>query len=257
MAKKTKARVNRMLRPFVLALIEKLHKKKYNLHYKNRVAIPSTPAIFAFTHISGDDTMVATEVVRKPAHILIASDPLTALLKLPLTLLGMVQVNRTDKTKASQRKAMEEMAALLEQGSHIIIFPEAVWNVKPNRLVLPLHWGIVELAQKTGCPIIPVALLKVASGDYYINMGPPLHLNKEGCKADATEELYGILGDLTGQMVFDTQIQASIPRNEFSPEAEYNKKLQSGFGFIWDAQYEGQFIQRNTIHAVDPILLDG
>lgn len=250
MNKRMKLGINRLLRPFTLWLVESLHKKKYKIIYYRQVDIPKTPTIFAFTHISSNDTMIATEIIRKPAHLLMASDPLTTILKLPLMLLGMVAVDRKDKTKRSQRDAMDEMARLLELGSHIGIFPEAIWNVTANRLVLPLHWGIIELAQRTGRPIIPVSLIQADSGDYYINMGDAVTIDAHKNKAEAIEQLYCILGDLAGQMVFDPQIQKPIPRNEFSPKVEYTKKLQSDFGFEWDAEYESQFLQCNTPHQV-------
>ena len=36
-------------------------------------------------------------------------------------------------------------------------FPEGTWNLSPNRLHLPMSFGIIDTAKKAGVPIVPVA----------------------------------------------------------------------------------------------------
>ena len=47
---------------------------------------------------------------------------------------------------------------LLNQGKNLLIYPEGVWNVTSNLLMLPLFPGIIEMAKETGCDIVPVAI---------------------------------------------------------------------------------------------------
>lgn len=251
MNKKMKMRINRLLHPLIINILEALHKNSYKIVSIRELHVPETPTIFAFTHISANDVTLANEVVSQPAHALMASDPLSKSQMLLSMLMGMVPVDRTDKTKRSQRKAMEEMLELLKLGSHIIIFPEAVWNLTANSLVLPLHWGTVELAQKSGCCIIPVAIFRTDNGDYYINAGDAMQIDGNEDKAGATESLYSILCDLTGQMVFDENIQKSIPRDRFDPAQEVARRLRPEMGMVWNPESEYRFIQRKTSHPVE------
>lgn len=49
------------------------------------------------------------------------------------------------------------MCALLK-GHCVWYFPEGTWNLSPNKLHLPMSFGFLEIAQKTGVPVIPVVI---------------------------------------------------------------------------------------------------
>lgn len=38
------------------------------------------------------------------------------------------------------------------------MFPEGTWNLTENLLMLPMKWGIIDIAKETGAQIIPTAL---------------------------------------------------------------------------------------------------
>jgi len=48
------------------------------------------------------------------------------------------------------------MISLLLRGHSISYFPESAWNLSPNKLHLPLSFGLIDTAKKAGVPIIPV-----------------------------------------------------------------------------------------------------
>ena len=43
----------------------------------------------------------------------------------------------------------------MDNNKSITIFPESAWNLSPNKLHLPMYIGMVDIAKKTGLPIIP------------------------------------------------------------------------------------------------------
>ena len=50
------------------------------------------------------------------------------------------------------------MLKRLGRGKSLLIFPEGTWNLEPSKPMLPLFFGIIEIAQKTNVPIIPLCL---------------------------------------------------------------------------------------------------
>ena len=70
---------------------------------------------------------------------------------------GCIPVNREIKDTASKECAI----SLLKEGYAIGIFPEGTRN-KTDAILLPLKFGTVSMAQKTGATIVPFAI----TGDY-------------------------------------------------------------------------------------------
>ncbi|MCR5501774.1 MAG: 1-acyl-sn-glycerol-3-phosphate acyltransferase [Lachnospiraceae bacterium] len=81
---------------------------------------------------------------------------------------------------------------LVKEGYSICIFPEGTRN-KTEEVMLPFHEGSFKIADKTGCPIIPVTMYnmsaifedhipKVKAADVYVDFGSPINpgeLDKE------------------------------------------------------------------------------
>ena len=50
------------------------------------------------------------------------------------------------------------MGAYLAKGQPILWFPEGTWNLTASQLVMPMKWGIIQVARMAGAQIIPMAL---------------------------------------------------------------------------------------------------
>ena len=50
------------------------------------------------------------------------------------------------------------MMHILLKGTSIWYFPEGTWNLSPNKLHLPMSFGFLEIAKKTGAPVVPVVI---------------------------------------------------------------------------------------------------
>ena len=109
--------------------------------------------IYAYTHQDKFDHV--NFVVGNPNHtILLNSAVLAPIYKIVLNINGVIYVDKNSKEDKS--KAKLEMMRLLLQDKGITIFPESAWNLSPNKLLLPMYIGMVDMARKTGMPIIPV-----------------------------------------------------------------------------------------------------
>ena len=93
-------------------------------------------------------------VVANPNHtILLNSKVLSPLYKAMINMNGVVYVDKASKEDKNRVKL--ELTRLLYQDKSITMFPESAWNLSPNKLHLPLYIGMVDMARKTGLPIIP------------------------------------------------------------------------------------------------------
>lgn len=118
--------------------------------------IPEGPVIFASSHQSVLDGFVW--ITDCPKHALIVHGAETnRLLLLAQVNTGLILVTKKDK-KSSRKNSKLDMICVLLKGHSIIIFPETAWNLSPNRLHLPVNYGFLDVAQKTGKPVIPMVM---------------------------------------------------------------------------------------------------
>lgn len=106
--------------------------------------------------------------------------------RLAFFLNGVIYVDR--KSKSDKEIAKRRMKELLLRGKNLIMFPEGTWNLTPSKPMLPLYWGIVEIAQETKCPIIPL-VLEYEKMDCYIKWGEPIYITETDTKAKKIEQL--------------------------------------------------------------------
>ena len=121
--------------------------------------VPSGPVIFAHTHQGLLDNFawmpITNEVLNRHCLILHSIDARLVLLLSQFTT-GLILVKKGNKKNNNNAK-LDMMRVLLE-GKSIIYSPESAWNLSPNKLHLPLSYGLIDLARKTNTPIIPVVL---------------------------------------------------------------------------------------------------
>lgn len=71
-------------------------------------------------------------------------------------LLGAIWVDRKNKKETAEVK--NKILRYLNRGQSILWFPEGTWNLTENMLMLPMRWGIIEVAHKAGGQIVPMAI---------------------------------------------------------------------------------------------------
>ena len=96
----------------------------------------------------------------------------------------MIFVDRKDKEDLAASKLA--MTAYLRKGRSIIMFPEGTWNLTENQLMLPMKWGVVDVARKTGAQIVPTVLeYSRTQKKCFVRFGEPMVVSPENSKAEA------------------------------------------------------------------------
>lgn len=152
---------------------------------------PQGGVIFAYTHQGVLDNFIWIPEVDKHALIL-HGQQVNKLLLLCQINTGLILVKKGDKKNNNNAKL--DMIRILLEGHAIVYFPEGTWNLSPNKLHLPLSFGIIDVAKKAKVPIIPVvheftydsSTDKEQITKIHSKYGKPIYVNEND---DLTEKL--------------------------------------------------------------------
>ncbi len=132
-------------------------KVKYRLELLNHWdAEPDRPIIFAANHSAFPDIPIALKAIGRHSYALLGKQNLAFEDQLFFWLNGVIWVDR--KNRADMAASKQGIEAYLQQGRSVLWFPEATWNLTDNLLMLPMRWGIIDVARQTDAQIIPMAL---------------------------------------------------------------------------------------------------
>lgn len=122
----------------------------------NYTPITGKPIIFAANHTNGCDMPIILRAVKRHFYVLVGKQRLGFLDRLFFFLIGTVYADRLNKADTSLTK--KTLISLLRKGEAVLWFPEGTWNMSDNLLMLPMKWGIIEVAGCAGAQIIPISL---------------------------------------------------------------------------------------------------
>jgi 1-acyl-sn-glycerol-3-phosphate acyltransferase len=132
-------------------------KVKYKLQVENSYKpIEDKPIIFACNHSAFPDIPLALRAIKKHCYTLIGKQNLAFADRVFFFLSGAIWVDRKSKENTGFTK--ECLVEYLKKGKSILWFPEATWNLTDNLLMLPMRWGIIEVAKMADAQIIPMSL---------------------------------------------------------------------------------------------------
>ena len=192
---------------------------KYDIITQGNENLDGLIGIYAHTHQSKMDNV--NFIATNPNHtILLNSAVLNIFYKTILKINGVVFVNKSDNENKRQVKL--ELMRLLFHGKPITMFPESCWNCSPNKLHLPLYLGVVDMAKKTGLPIIPV------TQEYVYNEK----------KLDGIERVKCVY------VKYGQPISVSKSDNLFKKLEEYSEAIST---MKWDSMKEKDQCQRKNI----------
>lgn len=144
---------------------------KEQIHYLNQkeIEIPKDrPVIYANTHRFKPDMEKITLSIKEPSALM-ASDFKNAYKTINgwyFNTRPTVWVDPYDED--DKNCSYQLMVRYLKEGSNFMIFPEAVWNLSPNDIVLPLFSGTVRAALESNAVIVCSAIERYGN-DYVIN----------------------------------------------------------------------------------------
>ena len=193
-------KLGKALFPFFLRLVKIkriISGGKINIINNNYYNKNEKPVIFAITHVGKYDIERAYEALNEHS-ILLFGTPEDVHGTFDGFMLEKLLVNYLDTNDKEDRKVVKrQMIKDLKNGANIMWFPEGTWNISPNLLVLPMRYGIIEVALEANVPIVPVALeYDLDNKIYYINIGKNFYANKYSNKIDAITVLRDTLATL-------------------------------------------------------------
>lgn len=139
--------------------------------------------LFAINHSCVCDGPVSCEIIEEHFYFLVGKQSLEIIDRIFFFLNGVVYVDR--KSKKNKKKGLKKMLKILKNGKSLLMCPEGTWNLTPSKPMLPLNWGIIDLAKQSGVPIIPL-ILEYFPDCCYAKYGEPIYITKE------TEKQVGI-----------------------------------------------------------------
>ncbi len=204
--------------------------KGYELIVTGRENIPSRPVIYASTHQDYNDHFNA--VLSIPDHaIILNTNTVTPLFKFIMGFNGITYVNRSlaEERFKSKLQLMKHVA----KGKSIIVFPEGSYNCSPNKLLLPIHTGVIDIARKTGAPIVPMVQeytyypdvddFKKIAKSCHVHFGTPIYVHVEDDLHEKKEQLIEQLATIRYRLLEEK----GLFRREDISNMEYRNFLKS------------------------------
>lgn len=135
----------------VRTIVDKI--KGYDLIIENQSVIPNGPVIYASSHQDFNDHF--NVVLSIPTHMIILnSSNVPGIIKLVMGIHGIEYVDRNDSKSRFESKI--NLMEYLGKDKSVVVFPEGTLNCSPNKLILPLHSGVIDIAKKMQVPIVPI-----------------------------------------------------------------------------------------------------
>lgn len=198
-------------------------KVKYKLQVENSYKpIEDKPIIFACNHSAFPDIPLALRSVNQHCYTLIGKQNLAFADRVFFFLSGAIWVDRKSKENTGFTK--ECLVEYLKKGKSILWFPEATWNLTDNLLMLPMRWGIIEVAKRANAQIIPMSLeYERETKKCSVRFGEPLDSQSFTSKAQGIECLRNSLATLRWDAISNNK----ETRENMSTKEQQNELFQA------------------------------
>lgn len=189
--------------------------------------------IYAVNHSCKWDAQFMMELGKNRCYILTGKQRLLLLDRIVFYLNGAVWVDRKDKS--SKENSKKKMADILRKGNNLCIFPEGTWNLHPSLPVLPLYWGIVDVAKSSNVPIVPMCF-EYRGKECFVKYGEVININKEDNKAMVIDEIRDKFATLKWDIWenFPTESRKDISEKYWETETERRLKEYKKLDYTYE-----------------------
>lgn len=241
--KQKMSKLKKTIHPLLVNIMRTTVKQKMILFNDNKIQYDE-PVIYAINHTNSHDVPAASDVIKDHCYILAGNENLRLIERIMFKLNGVIFINRQDKTAKNTSK--DEAIKVLLSGNNLMIFPEGTWNTSENKIMLPLNWGIVEIAKKADVPVVPIAL-EYLDDVYYANVGDPIKFDVSETKQNGINRLRDSMATLRWQI---WEQYKYIDRENISLE-EFEQELEKAFNDYkkLDRNYEKQIARPDGVPA--------
>ena len=176
--------------------------------------LPGKPIIFAANHSAFQDTPIMLRVTKRRSYALLGTQNLAFIDRVFFVLNGTIWVDRRDKADMAATK--NGILAYLQKGQSVLWFPEGTWNLTASQLMMPMKWGIIEVARSAGAQIIPAALdYDREANTCQVKFGAPMAGDALENKAEAIRDLRDAMATLRWDLMCNQPI---LHRADITPE---------------------------------------
>lgn len=125
----------------------------------NPIVLPDDPVIWISNHGFKDDALGSVLAAKRHTYILFGSLPqfYNTVDGITAWLIGVVMANR--KSRISKKTVIPKMVRAMNCGADLLVYPEGVWNLSPNVLILNLWPGVYRIACETGAKSFPLSII--------------------------------------------------------------------------------------------------
>jgi len=231
--------IRRLMHPFLLKIVVK--RRDLPLKILNSMPDVDGNKLFSINHSCVLDGPVSCEVINEHFYLLVGKQSLEIIDRLFFFLNGVIYVDR--KERKNKKKSMKKMLKVLQEGKSLLICPEGTWNLTPSKPLLPLNWGIIDLAKQTGVPIIPL-ILEYRSDYYYAKYGKPLYITQTMDKKEGITQLEEAMATLKWDIweMFPVQKRSDDMKAEFETMIQKRIAAYSKFNY----EYEMSCVRENN-----------
>lgn len=221
----------RMIHPLLLEIVKA--KKKPEIILLNENPHCDGAAIYAVNHSNKYDVPIVAEIVNSHVWILVGKQRLDLMDRIFFSLNGSVWVDRKDRRDRGTAK--EKVQHLLNKGSSVVIFPEGTWNLTASKPMLPLYWGIVDIARVTGKPIVPL-VLEYKDETVIAKFGEKFFVEKDADKSREINNLTEKMATIKWEIWEQSPVveRKAIVENEWSVEVKKRLKEYPKIDFHYE-----------------------
>lgn len=225
--------------PFLLKMMP--GRRTFSLKMLNSIPAVAGNKIFVMNHSNMHDAPVASEVIKEHFYILVGKQRLELLDKIFFRLNGVVYIDR--KSKHSRRQGLEKMLGILKAGNSLLLYPEGTWNMTPSKPMLPLNWGVIELANRAGVPIIPL-VAEYHPECCYTKFGEPIYIDADTDKKRGIIQLENVMATLK----WDIWEQFPMEKRNESMKEGFERMIEQRIAEYskFNLEYENSIIRRNA-----------
>ena len=230
----------RRFRPVIRAILGVA--RGCRIRYLKRATLDDRPYIFAVNHSNGYDIPIMSRVIGKSFFVLASDEPKGDIPGLGLWINGVIWSNRL--SRGDRERAKHLCMDCLGYRENLLIFPEGTWNLTEAKPMLPMSWGVIEMAQATGSAIVPVAL-EYEKHTCTVNMGDPFFPGDTD-KADACGKLRDELATLRWEL-WERKGVCRRDRVTQSDYAAYTGVRVKQYGLLTEQQLRSWVLERNPM----------
>ena len=182
---------------FLAPITRLLFKLYYRPKIYNKKAIPKDgPIIIVCNHKHILDQCMTICATKRPIHYLAKKEYFEGKFAWFFKLGGCISVDRQNGAKDATEKAI----SFLNQGGAVGLFPEGTRNRTTDTKLLPLKFGAVSMAKKTGATVVPCCVTgdyKFRSKNLVVKYGKPFQVSDdlEAANEHLAETILGLMNE--------------------------------------------------------------